>query len=487
MEERIRRFIKAAGPPPEPTEREWQAFVAAAHRHVATRRALTLVAAAALIAGAAVLGGRLATTLRDTNALPPAQHGALRIGRGDELPRRCPAAQAPEMAGDLGLVALVRDGDLFVVDVTSRAERLLIDGVDGYEPRDPSFSFDGRYVTTGDGVVVPAAGGQACAPLGADVRGARWSRAGLVALRTDGSGLVVARPNGEVRDVRLRSDTLEIGGFVLDPRGEQAALDVHGGAQGRYEGVWLAQIMGEGEGPPNEIYALPRAMLAGWRLEVAAHLPELDSVLAFRVPRSASLAADGGQLLHVPIGRGAPGAGEVAEMLPYRDFISSCGDRIVVAAGAGRYVTANKHLLVLAGPDFGARALGAADAYTWPSCTPGGQVLATVTEEGYETRAGRLPRALALVSLADGSEERVAAPEGKGYEYPLPAGVSDHILVVERVLEPRGPAALVLLDGAGEPLYRVAELGEVDGYYGHYGYSELFDWYNAYPPFRDRR
>lgn len=485
MEEPIRRFIKAAGPPPEPTELEWQAFVASARRHAAVRRALTLVAAAALIAGAAVLGGRLSATLRDADALPPANRGAVRIGEGDELPGRCPKAAPAEMAGRLGLVVLLRAGDLYVVDVTNRAERLLIDGVDGYEPRDPSFSFDGRYVATGDGIVVPTNGGPACAPLGADASGVRWTQRGeVVGLRTDGSGLVLARPDGEVRDVRLRSDTLTIGGFAIDRLGEQAALDVHGSTQEPYEGIWVASLTGE-QGPPREIYALPRMWLDDQRLEVAAYYPDLGGVLGFQLPRSASLSADGGLLLGMPTVE-APSMGlEITDMLPYRDYITRCGDRIIVAAGAGRSTTFGKRLLAL--EDFKDRPLTDGGAYTWPSCTAAGQVLATVTQEAAETRIGTLPRALALVSPKDGSEQRTTAPQGRGYEYPLPAGVSDHILVVERVLEPRGPAALVLLDGSGDPLYRVAELGEVGGYYGYYGYSELFDWYNDYLPLRDRR
>jgi hypothetical protein len=481
MEDRLRAFMRKAGLGPVASEADWDAFIRRAHRDLFVHRAVVF-SVAAVMAVAAAFGSYAVlrngpSERRDTNPIQePDRNGA----DVPVVPRRvspdCPDAPEYRPGSPTGAVAYLRGDEVHVLDLGTNEDRALLRLRPGLASGRVRFSPDGRWVSVGPGLVVPATGGRVCAPLGADLLGGtEWTAEGELIGVTRGR-LAIGAPDGDARFVPRRFDSLAVGDFTLDDARRYVAFDVHDAAGGHAEAIWAAGLYADTE--PREIYALPGDDPS--TLRVASFDPSGDAVLAFKsFGDSASISMDGETLLAVSLTE--PGAPvEITEMLAHPDLLAGCGDRTIVTAGTDRFITNGTRLVSVSSPDFEPDPLNTEPGTSsfWASCDPDGRVATTTSPSRSESRIGTLPRHISIV-ISEGSRSLAGAvPDGYGHEYPLFSQDGSTLLVVERKQKPEGPAALVLLNPeTGARTETGASLGRVTGTFGHYDYAEILDWY----------
>jgi hypothetical protein len=175
---------------------------------------------------------------------------------------------------------------------------------------------------------------------------------------------------------------------------------------------------------------------------------------------SASIASDGLTLRAVSTGGGKARA--LGTMLPYEDYLTWCGGRLVFTGGRDRIATDAKRLLVAGPPDWKPRPLWRAQGRTFGSlaCAPNGRSVA-VLSQGTSTDADFFATRWQLWRVGlDGSHTLLdRPPAGSADESPAwsPDGRS-----LAFVRDRKGVGTLRLL-GRGP----VARLGYSLGYYGH--------------------
>jgi dipeptidyl aminopeptidase/acylaminoacyl peptidase len=164
-------------------------------------------------------------------------------------------------------------------------------------------------------------------------------------------------------------------------------------------------------------------------------------------------------------------------MLLWDDFLSWCGSRLVVAAGAGRYATSNKALLVASAPGWRGRPLSRDRLRSWisPACSPDGRlVAASAGPNDVEPRFGLEARSIWLLAV-DGAVRRklTSPPRGRTDELPRWSRDGRFVLFVRS-----GPTRDDTSASGAVYLVRVADrrifgpLAHVRGgnYYGHYSF-----------------
>jgi Tol biopolymer transport system component len=188
---------------------------------------------------------------------------------------------------------------------------------------------------------------------------------------------------------------------------------------------------------------------------------------------SASIAADGLSLRVVSATGGR--ASKIARMLPYRDYLTWCGGRLVFTAGIDRVATNRKRLLVAAPPAWRPRPLIRAPRRSWGSlaCAPNGRWLVAQSQ-----RSSGNPNffathwALWRVGLDGSSRQLTRPPQGSADESPRLARNGDALLFVRMR---RGNGHLYALRDArtvGPLLF----LGNNMGYYGHHDWWQTAAW-----------
>jgi hypothetical protein len=375
----------------------------------------------------------------------------------------CRSAQLPD-AGRLGNVAWIKDGALMLVELGTCRETVL-DGSGAVPP--VRFSHDGQWLAFGDGKVLPAAGGSAVQPLGS-VRSWEWSpKDDVLAGVTATGGVTIGGPGLAIKV--LLPDSSGVGHLAFSPNGRYLAVDVRG------LGI---QVLAVATGKVETVFHEPDPARVP---EVAGWTPDARWVVFFRGPVGEegpidAAPASGGDWVNV-----------FDPVLPYRDFLSTCGSSIALVAGSGLDVSTGKQIL-LSGPpawDFHDLTNDFSRSWIWPACSPNGRWLAASdTFSQPETANETIPRALWLLAT-DGSSRRLLISGGKGaIEFPRWSSDGTVILVVRRSgtrWASNGTLMLAQIDSGSGKLVKlvspIANLGSAPGPGGHQLWSEISDWY----------
>jgi hypothetical protein len=377
----------------------------------------------------------------------------------------CPTARLPD-AARLGEVAWTRADSLEVIDLGTCRQAILVGT--GAEPP-VRFSPDGRWVAFGDGKVVPSAGGAVQQPFGSPVRTWEWSpTAEVLAGVTEEGGVLIAGPGREPSTLLPAGS--RIGHLAFSPDGRRLAVDRAG------IGIQLLEVAsGKAQTvlPQQDAARVPE--VAGWSKDG-------DWILYWRGP----VGKEGGPLDAVP-SSGGPWVNVFDPVLPYRDFLSTCGSLIALSAGAGREVSTGKQIVVTEPPDWDFHELtdDFGRSWFWPACSPDGRwVAVTDTYNQKESANQTLPRALWLLA-AVGSSRRLLVPGTNGaLEFPRWSSNGTVILLVLRSdsrWSSPGSLLLVRVNPSSGHLVRlvgpIGDLGSAPGPGGHQQWSAISDWY----------
>jgi len=377
----------------------------------------------------------------------------------------CPTARLPD-AARLGEVAWIRAGSLMMVDLGTCRQTALVGTGAGPPVR---FSQDGRWLAFGRGEVVPSAGGAIQQPFGSPVKTWEWSpTADSLAGVTETGGVLIAGPGrGPIALLPAGSGA---GHVAFSPDGRRLAVDrVRNGIQ-------VLDVAGR---KARTVFPQPDAARVP---EVAGWSKDGRWILYWRGP----VGKEGGPLDAVP-SSGGPWVNVFDPVLPYRDFLSSCGSRIALSAGAGQEVSMGKQIVLTGPPEWAFHDL--TDDFTrswfWPACSPDGRwVAATDSYNQKESANQTVPRALWLLA-ADGSSRRLLVPGTNGaLEFPRWSSDGTVILVVLRSdsrWSAPGNLFLVRVDPSSGGLPKlvgpIADLGSAPGPGGHQQWSAISDWY----------
>lgn len=201
----------------------------------------------------------------------------------------------------------------------------------------------------------------------------------------------------------------------------------------------------------------------------------------FAYPNSASLAADGVDLMVVPASGGAPE--NLVTMLAYDDFLawSPDGQRLAVIQGSGRDVRVGKELVVLAAGSFAPEAAltPAGQIDLTPAWAPDSTTVATSRGLAVELPdSHEEPRHIWLTDIGTGQGGPLPPAEPAVIqETPVWGGPGQGLLYVQRSTDPDGAAELRWSQPNGGEAGPVATLGPAEGYYGHVRWHQQFDWY----------
>jgi hypothetical protein len=183
---------------------------------------------------------------------------------------------------------------------------------------------------------------------------------------------------------------------------------------------------------------------------------------------SASIAADGLLLHEVPV---AGGRGHVlGVMLPYADYLTWCGGRLVWIQGEDRVAVHAKRLVASAPPAWKPRPLwrDAAESFSTPACAPDGASVAVLAQRSSVVASFFGTRWQLWRVGFDGTRTVLdAPPPGWADEAPQWSHDGRSLLFVR---ERAGYGALMVWRD-GKTTGPFAELGYSLGYYGHHDWG----------------
>ena len=233
----------------------------------------------------------------------------------------------------------------------------------------------------------------------------------------------------------------------------------------------------------HEREALP--IVAGWSLDGSWILSWND------IQFSSSVAADGLELRATSFD-GSTTSTIASRVLVHPDFLSWCGDRLVIAAGAFRDVRSGKRLVSASPPDWLASPLSQDPSrdWIWPSCSPDGRWVAATAAVPPPPQAlfGRERRTIWLVA-SDGSDRHQLLNGSDTFANDFARWSRDgsSILFIRRTLSAVPTAALFLatVDPSSGALLDVrgpiAHLGPIartyESGYGYDAWSAETDWF----------
>jgi len=377
---------------------------------------------------------------------------------------RCASARA---AGGtrLGAVAWVQDDALHLLDLDTCAERILVPQGATSPVR---FSHDGRWIAFGRGSIVAASGGEVQNPL-PELTAWQWSpRSDLLAGVTAAGGVVLGGPERAART--LLPDATHAGHIAFSPNGRSVAVDAGG------DRIEVVDVAGRSA---TTIYRVTPGTTAP--PEVTGWSPDGRWVLFFaRFPGKAAVP------LNAAPADGGPWVNVFDPVLPYGDFLSWCGDRLVLSGGGKRLPSEGNQILTSAPPQWRFRDLSVdfSRSWIWPSCSPNGRWIAsTVTPNARENPPGEGARSLWLLAADRTRRIRMTTATSAAYELPRWSANGRFLLVVRRRANPSSPGVLVLIPvdpssgKAGSPVGPVATIGPSPGEPGHADWSSMSDWY----------
>jgi hypothetical protein len=186
---------------------------------------------------------------------------------------------------------------------------------------------------------------------------------------------------------------------------------------------------------------------------------------------SGSVAADGLTLLVVSARGGA--ARELGVVLPYPDYLTWCGGRLVWVDGVDRVATHRKQLLVASPPEWRPNQLwdDASRSFASPACAPDGRSVAVLSQRSSDDANFFHTRwRLWQVRLGGSHHLLDAPPRASADEQPIWSRDGRSILFVRE----RYGHGSVMLWHAGRISGPLASLGYSLGYYGHHAWQ--LDW-----------
>jgi dipeptidyl aminopeptidase/acylaminoacyl peptidase len=363
-------------------------------------------------------------------------------------------------------VAWIEAGTLRVIDLPTCRQAVLLST--GAAPP-VRFSPDGQWLAFGDGRVVPVAGGSVQQSFGSPVTAWDWSpTADLLAGVTQKGGVLIARP-GSGPEALLPGGS-GVGHVAFSPDGQHLAVDRAG------RGI---QVLDLATARARTVLPVPDPAEVP---EVAGWSPDGGWILYWRAP----VGKAGGPIDAVP-SSGGPWVNVFDPVLPYRDFLSSCGSKIAVSVGAGQAVSLGKQIVLTGPPDWAFHNLtdDFARSWIWPACSPDGRWLAATDSFNQKESANHtIPRGLWLLAT-DGSSRRLLVPGTDGApEFPRWSSDGSVILVILRsgtMWSSPGSLLLVQVNPRSGRLVkqvgRLADLGGAPGPGGHQAWAANSDWY----------
>jgi Tol biopolymer transport system component len=284
---------------------------------------------------------------------------------------------------------------------------------------------------------------------------------------TDNYGVVLKTPLGGV--TRLLPDGWGALTVAWEPGGNRLAI---GRTAGRGT-IWIYDLRTrKAERVTNELGAMELPSLAGvsatggwiawWSYQEGGAYIGLDGV-------PLKVAAAGSHPIRV-----------VPQMLSNRDFVTWCGQRLVLVAGASRTTTYGKSIVVAGPPAWHARSVSRDGTRSWssPACSPDGRDVVAAAGRNFAEPAFGLEQRSLWVLAADGSSRHrlTSPPTGQSDEAPQWSSDGQFVLFV-RVVRIVGISAVGELYLADRQGHIFGPLGTVEGgnYYGHYNFS--VDWH----------
>jgi heat shock protein HslJ/Tol biopolymer transport system component len=435
---------------------------------------------------------------------------ALPTGGQGDVPTPAPTVVNPPAGSDLGKLAWIQDGDVWIrVLPDGGPVRLTDDGRNSGRNSEPRWSASGEWLAyrkdtqvwlvraTGQDAYAVDGGGVidafAWSPVGGDDRLAYVAGSGM--LRLD-----VLRA-GETEPLSLLPPSSEgqPGRIAWRPDGTSIAYEWRRALE--YEGLW--QVPSDG-GEPVELYdsGLPErgeALLAGWRADG-------DYLLFWQGDvNSASLLADGVPFYALPVADSqAPTAGGQPKLLAggndvvlyYDDAWSTSRGvgYVALTVGGGRETWTNKRIAA-ANPNIVEDLVIATEgtvAAASPVFSPGGAQLvyaaapaAAGVSGGDAARAALSQRHIWVIGDESSTPRQLTHDPAYRDERPRWSADGSHLLFVR--MDQQDQVSLWLLPGREDSARQVADgLGPLPGegpaWFGNYGHVEwdaLYDWWQA--------
>ena len=329
-EDRLHRMMSNVGQS-EADQNSWADFLTVAHRSHARHRALAAVAVVGVVAASIIGAAALVDRERDNRDLRPSDRNVAPVPIPEDVPSDCPTP--PEFTeGALGTVAYLGATELHVVDVATGEDSILVQGGpgfgEGFFAGEVKISPDGQWVSFGEGLMVPTAGGEVCAPLGEGVQDLQWTANGHVVALGNGT-LIQGGPGYETDPFRFEGQLPEFRSMVLQPFTERVAVAAF---KGDSTSIWTIDLTSDEVARFQQVssYGLAEIEIAGWD-------PEGRWVLYWtKFPNSESLDADGSPLSALELE--TEKVVTVTEaMISERDQMTWCAGRLVFSDGGGRY------------------------------------------------------------------------------------------------------------------------------------------------------
>lgn len=483
VEERLHRMMSNVGG--DVAEGAWTDFLSTAHRRHTRYRVVTAFAIVAAVVAAGV--GTAAVLNMEGNDLDlmPADRNIVPAPIPVDVPTGCPTPGEVD-EGSLGTVAYLGATELHVVDVATGHDEILVQGGpgfgEGFFAGEVRISPDGRWVSFGEGLMVPTAGGEVCAPLGQGVQDLQWTPDGR-AVALNGGSLTVGGP-GLVAN-KIHDDFVpRFESFVMSPDGQRAAAAVSPSAhETDRSGIWVVDISSE------EVVRLTRTTTDPAGVVIAGWDPKGRWVLFWNTyPNSESAHADGSPLRALNID--SDETVELSDGMPRdRGQVASCDGFVVIADVPGRLAEEGHVITILDPADWTSHPLPGdeGESYVDPSC--GGdeaetldQIVATAAP-GAEATLGEVEKQTSIVWLDPHSGEvfnRTAVP-GRISRFPVmsPSGY----VVFEARERGASEGELYLYGTYDQPinpldgeLTRLAEFVHVDDY-PYLGGTRSWDWH----------
>lgn len=377
-------------------------------------------------------------------------------------PKQClQAAPAPTES----LVAYAHPDGIGIAE-TSGEVRAVIDDTFPYR-----WSPSGSLLITGSGTVYDSNGDEVDSLFQepTEFHNWGWSPVADCAVVTTKAGTLDAILPGESRQTLLEEGTA---GFTFSPAGGDLAYLVES-ADGSTAEIWVAALA---KGTTARLASFDLDSEGGEQIVLAGWTPDASRVLYWR-GAAGELSDTGSTLLAVS---GDGDSVELDTVVAHRDFVGSCGDKLVAVVGAGARADANTKRLAYLEPTAPTDFLTAADTYEIsPSCSPDGRFIAAVRDESGD---GTGSRRLVILDRF-GSPVRFPTDDpGFNDAYPLWGRVGQGVLFL-RVPTGKGGAELWHLSLGDEPEPTDIVLDEFSGNpdvsrdsWGHW-----FDWNSDAP------
>ncbi len=244
-------------------------------------------------------------------------------------------------------LAVVRQGDIFLVTKPGGPAARLTDGLHASDPR---FSADGRYIAFLDGGLAAPSSQVRLGIVGADGKGLRLLKPGKTILPQDyawnpkrdvlavwGGSLAMLRPGGSPQVAVRPKGTVST--FAWAPDGQGYAYTVTPPSED-FPNATDKLYAVSGKAPGNLLVTSPN--YSG--LELQGYWPDGQGLLYWVDPlHSASVAADGLGLMSIPLAGVEPK--NLATTLPYPSWVQPGGQTsVVLVAGEGRQTWTEKQL-----------------------------------------------------------------------------------------------------------------------------------------------